>query len=117
MTRPKRTGWIVTALLLVVVVFVFATTASACPTCKNGLMEPDEASQRLLRGYFWSILFMMSMPFAILFGIGGYMYREVKRAQTKAAANAAAEVIAAKVTAEASQPASEPACELASSAR
>jgi hypothetical protein len=82
--------------------------ASACPTCKNGLMEPDEASQRLLRGYFWSILFMMSMPFAILFGVGGYMYREVKRAQAKAAT---------QVTAQASQPASEPACERASGPR
>jgi hypothetical protein len=88
MIRSIRMGWIVAGLLVVAVVLVCATTASACPTCKNGLMEGDEASQRLLQGYFWSILFMMSMPFAILIGVGGYMYREVKRAQAKAAAEA-----------------------------
>jgi hypothetical protein len=75
-------------LVFAAVVCVLTQAASACPTCKNGLMEGDEASQRLLRGYFWSILFMMSMPFAILIGVGGYMYREVKKAQAKSAAEA-----------------------------
>ena len=90
MTRPKWIRWIGAALLLAVVLLLCTQTASACPTCKNGLMEGDEASQRLLRGYFWSILFMMSMPFAIFIGVGGLMYREVKRAQAKSAAEAQA---------------------------
>ena len=86
MSAFERSRWwliIFTALVLVLGAY---ETASACPTCKNGLMDGDEASQRLLQGYFWSILFMMSMPFAILIGVGGYMYREVKRAQAKMAA-------------------------------
>jgi hypothetical protein len=52
----------------------------------------------MIQGYFWSIIFMMSMPFAILFGVGGYMYREVKRAQAKASAERESAAAAAAVS-------------------
>lgn len=87
MNRNPWITWIVAAVMVIGLVCALCQTVSACPTCKNGLMEGDEASQRMIQGYFWSILFMMSMPFAILIGVGGYMYREVKRAQAKATAN------------------------------
>ena len=37
----------------------------------------------LVSGYQWSILFMMGMPFAILTGLGGYVYYEVRKARQK----------------------------------
>jgi len=35
----------------------------------------------LMRGYFWSILFMMSMPFVIFSSLGSYFYFQVRRAR------------------------------------
>jgi hypothetical protein len=35
----------------------------------------------MLNGWFWSIVFMMSMPFAIVASLGGYMYWIVRRAR------------------------------------
>ena len=34
-------------------------------------------------GYYYSILFMMSMPFIILTTFGSFCYRSVKRAQAE----------------------------------
>ena len=75
----QRLAWIVA--LVIAVLLLWADAALACPSCKNGLMEGDEQSQRVISGYFWSILFMMSMPFAILLGISGLLYREVRKAR------------------------------------
>jgi hypothetical protein len=55
--------------------------AMACPNCKDA-MASDPAQQGFVRGLFWSILFMVSMPFLILGGVGSYLYWEVCRAQT-----------------------------------
>jgi putative effector of murein hydrolase LrgA (UPF0299 family) len=87
MNRNRWLSWFIAAVMVLSLLCMLSQTATACPTCKNGLMEGDEASQRMIQGYFWSILFMMSMPFAILIGVGGYMYREVKRAQAKTIAD------------------------------
>jgi heme/copper-type cytochrome/quinol oxidase subunit 2 len=57
-----------------------ADAAWACPTCKDGLADSPNASN-LVQGYFWSICFMMSMPFVILGGLGTYFYYEVRRAR------------------------------------
>jgi hypothetical protein len=70
--------WVLVSMLLVVAA---AGVASACPNCTNGISGTDDASQKVVTGYFWSILFMMSMPFALLTGFGGYMYLEVRRAR------------------------------------
>ena len=55
--------------------------ASACPGCKDALVANDPDQARIARGYFWSILFMMSMPFALLGTFGTYIYIEVRRAR------------------------------------
>lgn len=55
----------------------------ACPTCADGMLN-DENSAVLIRGYFWSILFMMSMPFAVFGGIVTYLYMLVRRARLDA---------------------------------
>ena len=55
--------------------------AWACPSCKDSLAQNDPARASLVRGYFWSILFMMSMPFLIFSGLSGYFYWQIRRAR------------------------------------
>jgi len=60
-----------------------SSVAEACPNCKNALAAQDEAGGDVIAGYFWSILFMMSMPFLILTFMGSYMYLLVRRARAR----------------------------------
>jgi hypothetical protein len=62
-------------------VAVLATVATACPTCKEGLDASDPLHQSAARGFFYSILFMMSMPFAILGTFGSMAYFSIRRAR------------------------------------
>lgn len=87
MNRPSRIILIAVTLLLVLA--CFADTASACPTCKDG-MAGDPAYSNMVIGYFWSIIFMMSMPFLVLSGVAGYFYYEVRCARARQAAEATA---------------------------
>jgi len=68
---------------------LLATAAIACPSCKEALGATDPERATLVRGYFWSILFMLSMPFTVLTSFVVYMYVLVRRAR-RAAAQAAA---------------------------
>lgn len=80
-----------TTLFIVVMLLVFAgiaETALACPTCKDG-MAGDPAYSNMVNGYFWSIIFMMSMPFLVFSGVAAYFYYEVRRARIRQAAAAA----------------------------
>jgi hypothetical protein len=52
----------------------------ACPNCKDTLAN-DPAQAGLVRGFFWSIMFMVSMPFLVFGGISAYFYWEVRRAK------------------------------------
>jgi hypothetical protein len=74
----RRVGQLLLALALVITLQAVAT---ACPTCKDGLAQNDPAGQSLVQGYFWSILFMMSMPFLIFSALGGYFYWEIRKAR------------------------------------
>jgi heme/copper-type cytochrome/quinol oxidase subunit 2 len=76
--KHKRLAAIALALIALLLV---ATVAQACPGCKEAIAENDLEGQRVARGYFWSILFMMSMPFTILGTFGTYCYVEVRRAR------------------------------------
>ena len=68
-----------TALLLVV---LYCSVADACPNCSNGLAQQSDGGN-MVAGYFWSILFMMAMPFTIFTTIGGFMYLEVRKARKR----------------------------------
>ena len=68
-------------LLVLVAVATTATTALACPTCTDGLAGNDPGSQAIARGYFYSILFMMAMPFVIIGTFGGAAYLSIRRAR------------------------------------
>lgn len=72
-----------TVLVTLILVVILPTIVLACPTCKDGL-SGDPATSGMVRGYFWSIVFMMSMPFLILGGISAYFYYEVRRARALA---------------------------------
>ncbi|HEY2411048.1 MAG TPA: hypothetical protein VGI40_02325 [Pirellulaceae bacterium] len=58
--------------------------ASACPTCKDN-MAHDPASANLVRGYAYSIIFMLSMPPLIFGSLCAYFYWEVRKAKAQAA--------------------------------
>jgi hypothetical protein len=80
--EPAIVRW---ALLAVVValVLLLASVAAACPTCKDGLAQNDPHGQSLAAGYYYSILFMMAMPFAILGTFGSMAYLSIRRARLK----------------------------------
>ena len=79
---------ILPTLLALAVVLVIAGVATACPTCKDQLAA-DPAAHNIARGYFWSILFMLSMPILIFTGLGSYFYWEIRRAYALEALHAA----------------------------
>ena len=74
---------IVPAVAMVLVLGV-CSVASACPSCQAAL-GGDEAQGDVARGIYYSILFMMSMPFAIAGTFGTLAYRAVKREQRRQA--------------------------------
>lgn len=64
------------------VLFGAASVASACPSCQQALAsEPGQGD--LASGIYYSILFMMSMPFAIVGTFATLAYRAVKREQKR----------------------------------
>ena len=65
-------------LLSLALVLLLAALAEACPNCKETLAT-DPAKQGLARGIYYSILFMMSMPFFIFGGLCSYFYYLVCR--------------------------------------
>ena len=55
--------------------------SAACPTCKEGIAQNDPAQQAMAAGYFYSILFMITMPFAILGTFGSFAYFSIRKAR------------------------------------
>jgi hypothetical protein len=77
MNAPLRT---LSVAVCLAVLFGGASVASACPSCQAALAG---GNGDLARGLYYSILFMMSMPFAIAGTFAGLMYRAVKREQRR----------------------------------
>jgi hypothetical protein len=73
--------WTTATLLAVLVMLCLAGEAMACPTCKDGLAESDPTSQAMAAGYFYSILFMMAMPFVIIGTFGSFAYLSIRKAR------------------------------------
>jgi uncharacterized membrane protein len=80
----RRSKNILIALTLLLTLACMVSAASACPTCKDG-MAGDPAYSNMVNGYFWSILFMMSMPFLVFSVVAAYFYYEVRCARAKQA--------------------------------
>ena len=66
---------------------VLAGEALACPTCKSAISGDDPVSVARATGYFYSILFMMSMPFVIIGTFGGLAYFTIRKAREQQAAD------------------------------
>ena len=66
--------------LSLLLMIAWATVAWSCPNCKDALAH-DPAQAGLVRGFFWSIVFMVSMPFLVFGGVSAYFYWEVLRAR------------------------------------
>jgi heme/copper-type cytochrome/quinol oxidase subunit 2 len=74
----RRIPWLLPVLALALVLLLVGE-ASACPNCKEALASQTGDAARLKDGYFYSILFMMGMPFLLL-GTGALMVvRAAKR--------------------------------------
>ena len=78
----QRIGTCCRIVIVVVGLLVLAASAEACPGCRDAIAANDPEQARMVKGYFWSILFMMSMPFAILGTFSTYIYLEVRRARS-----------------------------------
>ncbi len=58
---------------------VVATDALGCPNCKDAVDTSDPEGLNLARGYFYSILLMLAMPFTLAGSFGCYVWREMRR--------------------------------------
>jgi hypothetical protein len=74
----------------IVLVACMAPSAWACPTCKENLADSAQA-RGLATGFYYSILLMVTAPFAMIGMLGFVAYRSVKRAQAEQAAQADAD--------------------------
>jgi hypothetical protein len=78
--EPIVVRWLIAAVVLALVLLI-ATVAAACPTCKEGIAQNDPQGQSLAAGYYYSILFMMSMPYVVLGTLGSCAYYSIRRAR------------------------------------
>ena len=71
---------IVLQAALVATVLHFYGAAEACSVCINGA-----GGERLTDAFNWSVIFLMAMPYTILFSIVGFFVYAYRRAAKKAA--------------------------------
>jgi Na+-driven multidrug efflux pump len=82
--RPSRgflrlTLFGLASVLVLGLVLGGAVDALGCPNCKDALGGSDPDSQALARGYFYSIILMLAMPFTLAGTFGCYVWREMRR--------------------------------------
>ena len=80
-SSDRRWFRLVTACASIAVLLFAADVALACPSCKAALANQESTGGDLVSGMMYSILFMLSMPFAILGSFSGYFYMLVRRAR------------------------------------
>ena len=68
------------------VALVAAADALGCPNCKDAVDTSDPEGLNLARGYFYSILLMLAMPFMLASSFGCYVWREMRRQRRAAEA-------------------------------
>lgn len=72
------------SLAAVAVMVLAVAPVQACPSCKAALASANDGGN-LVQGMFWSIMFMLSMPFLIVSGFSLAAYRAVVCARRDAA--------------------------------
>ena len=70
-----------TLLLAVALVVLLTAVAHACPNCSEAMEKQDPTHGGMVKGYFYSILFMMVTPYLIFGGFCGAMYYRIRRAR------------------------------------
>ena len=73
--------YLVVWLFVLTVSIAVGSDAWGCPTCKDGLQAADSEGANIARGYFYSILLMIAMPFTLAGSFGLYVWREMRRQQ------------------------------------
>ena len=81
---PMLTKYIKTVGLVLTLLALHATVAYACPGCKQALDTAEGEQANMVNGYFWSILFMLAMPFTLIGLFSGSMYLAVRKARRDA---------------------------------
>jgi hypothetical protein len=71
--------------LLVIVALAAGAEAFGCPNCKDAVDTSDPDGLNVARGYFYSILLMLAMPFTLAGSFGAYVWREMRRQKAAAA--------------------------------
>ncbi|MBT4886064.1 MAG: hypothetical protein HON07_02490, partial [Planctomycetaceae bacterium] len=64
---------------LLIACLAISNDVLGCPTCKDGLAAADSEGANIARGYFYSILLMIAMPFTLAGSFGLYVWRETRR--------------------------------------
>jgi hypothetical protein len=77
----RRIRMPVLVCLSLLALICLASEVAACPTCKDTIAGNDDDTAQLVQGYFWSIIFMLSMPVCIFCGLTTYFYLQVRRAR------------------------------------
>jgi hypothetical protein len=70
--------------------FVVCGEALGCPNCKDAVDTSDPDGLNVARGYFYSILLMLAMPFTLVGSFGAYVWREMRRQKAAADSGEAA---------------------------
>ena len=73
------------AAFAVVVVLLTTAEVLGCPNCKDAVNTSDPDGLNLARGYFYSILLMLAMPFTLIGSFGCYVWREMRKQQREQA--------------------------------
>ncbi len=55
----------------------------ACPSCKQAIASAQDSGGDMVRGFYWSIVLMLSTPLAILGTLGGSIYVSICRHRDK----------------------------------
>jgi hypothetical protein len=80
-----KRGWVLVAVGLVALAVFVPAAGQACAVCGTG---PDVAGDPTARGFYWGILFLMAMPFAVAGSIGAWWVYRYWRAQGHRASKA-----------------------------
>lgn len=72
----NRSIWL--ALWIGAVALLIPTLAGACAVCWIGGSSPDHDTTA--RGFYWGLLFLMAMPFAVVGSIAGWLFYVYRRA-------------------------------------
>lgn len=89
-TSVRRLTPVIPAVALLAIVLLTGAEAFGCPNCKDAVNTSDPDGLNVARGYFYSILLMLAMPFTLVGSFGAYVWREMRRQKAASATGEAA---------------------------